>query len=178
MAKSTVAAPDTARPKSKLNSVGRDEQLFVLDTTAVDAPRTHEMIVDGVVRAFTFERGKPLALPPIIALKFLRHEAFLLVNERGEAIPYQRRPRQPDEMPTNTPFVLAPNETVARFDELTGMALYQRAVELPGGEKFTPDDRNALIEFLIAARKAEKPAAELDEEEFTPAPEPDEDLAA
>jgi hypothetical protein len=130
------------------------ETLFVLDTTAKPGkgPREHEMIVDGLVKPFKFEPGIPLELPLAVAIKFLRHDDFKRTNAKGELLPYHRKPKQPDELKAGERFTLKDHETIARYSELTDMALLQRALELPRGEMI-PDkqDREALIAFITKA---------------------------
>src|SRR5712692_9327118 len=110
MAKADAAAPASAPAKAKATA-----KLFVLDTTATLAsgPRTHEMIVDGAVKPFTFEPSKPLPLDPAVALKFLKHAAFQLTDENGAPKEYRRRPKQPDELEAGEALILADEQTVA-----------------------------------------------------------------
>lgn len=163
--------------------------VLVLDTTATpeSGPRKHELIVQGAVKTFTFDPGKPTGLPPEIAAKFLRHEAFKLVNAKGEVQEYRRRPKQPDELEAGETIELSENETIAHFDELSSAALFQRALEMPGGEKFARSekkpDRAEMIAFIkshVAARAKANQSRERDigADEFVPELEPDEEAAA
>jgi len=84
--------------------------VHVLDTTAqpdsVDSEgktrsgkRSHQMPVDGAVRTFEFEHGKPLAMPRAVALKFLKHyPAFQLTDADGNPKAFLRPPKQPHEL--------------------------------------------------------------------------------
>jgi hypothetical protein len=161
--------------------------MFILDTTATEGPRTHEMMVDGIVKPFTFQRATPLPLPSAVALKFLKHEGFLLTDENGQVLPFRRRPRQPDELGAGEKITLADNETIARYDELSSAALLHRAIELPGGEKFAQGenkpDRAEMISFITTAAAARKKAnaakeSDVGEGEYTPEAEAEEDEAA
>lgn len=153
------------------------KKMLVLDTTALPGqpPRVHEQIVEGIVKPFTFEAGKPLPLPPAIAIKFLQHDSFWLVNEKGERLPYSRRPKQPEELGAREKFKLADHETIARYDELSTKALFQRVLELPGGEKLahgeTPPERAVLISFILdtmAERRKANTSSDRDERGYTP----------
>lgn len=129
----------------------------VLDTTAQagQPARAHEMIVDGAVKCFTFEAGKPLALPPAVALKFLRHDAFKMTDPNGTPIAYKRRPKQPDELEAGEKLVLKDEQTVANYDELSTAALQLRVLEMPGSDQFAEaPSRKAMIDFLISTKLA------------------------
>jgi hypothetical protein len=157
------------------------EFLFVLDTTALPGkkPRKHELIIDGLIKSFEFQPGQPLRLETPIAIKFLRHPEFKRSNEKGDLMPYARRPRQPEELGAGERFALKDHQTVADYNELTNMALYQRAMELPGGEMLgNKRDRQALIDFItkttVDKRKANAAKqSDVGRDEFTPAPESD-----
>jgi hypothetical protein len=139
--------------------------VFVLDTTTTVAndeknPRKHEQFVDGRLRPFYFQHGKPLPMVWAMALRFLKHDGFKLTNENGELLEYQHRPRQPDEYGAGERFKLAEDEVIARYDELSTMALYRRALELPGGEQFenmkgvsANEMRAALVGFIKKMKK-------------------------
>lgn len=184
--KNQPPAPPAAPPATPKPTKAPDVQLLVLDTTAINEPRTHEQVVDGVIRPFVFERGKPLPLPFAIASKFLVHEAFKLMNEKGEIIAWKRHPKQPDELGAGEKIKVGDDETIARYDELSNNALLQRAVVMPGGEKFAQGkdrpDRGAMISFITEATKLKRRAmlsAEKDigDGEFTPEAEADDDMS-
>lgn len=131
-------------------------QMYVLDTTCRpgdNAKRTHDMPINGQVRPITFEYGKPLALPEVLARKFLEYDAFLHTNAEGDVLPYQRRPKQPEDLGAGEALVLKDDETIARFDELSTIALQNRVIAKNGGEKFAASsDRGAMIAFLAALK--------------------------
>ncbi len=177
MSKNAAATAITAEPKETTKPAKTaPKKVFVIDTTAVDGPRVHEMIVDGTIKKFTFQPREALELNLAVAVKFLKHEAFQLANEKGEALPYDRRPKQPDELGAGEKFKLGENETIARYDELMTSALLQRALEMPGGEKFTgkdKPDRVAMIDFIkgtLAERQKVNTAKEKDigDDDFVP----------
>jgi hypothetical protein len=157
--------------------------LFVIDTTALPAkpPREHEMIVDGLIKVFKFEPTVPLELPIAVAIKFLKHAEFKRTNKDGELQPYHRRPKQPDELKAGERFTLGDHQTVALYSELTNVALFQRAMELPRGEML-PDkgNRQALIDFIAKAEIEKRKAnaakqGDLVESGFVPEPEVEHD---
>jgi hypothetical protein len=178
-------------PADKTKAAAKKPQtMLVLDMTAQpgNPPREHQQIVDGRVQTYKFEPGVPLPLAPAVAVKFLRHEAFQLVDKEGQIVPYQRRPKQPDELGAGEQFKLADNETIARYDELSNASLLHRALELPGGEKFggmaDAPKRTDLIDFIaktIVERRKANTSSDREEGSYTPkaTAEPDfEDEAA
>lgn len=174
---SEAAAPKPAKKKPAT--------YLVLDTTArPDIARTHELIIDGIPRPFTFHYGKPLELEVAIAVKFLKHEGFKRVDADGNVIPFKRAPKQPDELQAGETLHIAVDETIARFDELTNNALQHRCLEMPGGEQFARNPlRQAMIDFIVDRKRTTAKAntakpERLDLEEFTPEPELDDELAA
>jgi hypothetical protein len=134
------------------------EFLYVQDTTATaDYPtRTHELVVDGAVKRFTFNVGERHKLPVEIALRFLKVKSFIVTDENEKR--YDPTPVDPQA----SDFQLADNEVVALVSELSTEALVIRAKQIPGGEKMkAKDGREALIEFVhgsILKKRAEKAA--------------------
>lgn len=144
----TAAAP--AKSDGTENPKVIPTHLFVLDTTAKpgQGPREHQMIVDGLIKTYKFEPVTPLELPFAVAIKFLRIPEFIRTSKEGDALPYQRQPKQPHEMGAGEKFELADHQTVADYNELSNVALLQRALELPQGE-MVPRDRKSLTEFIV-----------------------------
>jgi hypothetical protein len=135
------------------------ETLYVMDTTATPAypTRTHEHLIDGVPTQFTFAVGQKLPLSIDKALKFLKDPAFIVTDADGKR--YDPTPKEP----TGAAAVeLAPNELIARIDELSTDALVIRAKQINGGEGFKKQDgREKIIAFLIektAATRANEAA--------------------
>lgn len=193
MTKATDPKPATANEPAAPKAAPK--LLHVLDTTAqpptfdannrvIAGPRTHEMPVDGFTKSFVFEHGKPLPLPPEVALKFLKHDAFKLTDEAGNIKPFRRRPKQPDELQAGEALVLKDDETVATYEELSSAALQARVLEMPGGEKFKSNPtRAALIEFIVAAKLTTRKLntskeIEVKPDEFVPTAEDLDDEAA
>lgn len=147
-----AAITEAAKPAAKPAIAKRT--MRVLDTTAIAGPpREHEQILDGQIKAFKFEAGKGLELPEAIAVKFLKHDGFKLVDEDDNVIEYQRAPKQPDELQAGEKLILAGDEIVARLDELTNAALLKRAMAMPGGERFANEpNRAAIIAFMIQTK--------------------------
>jgi hypothetical protein len=169
MAKPTAAATESTKTAAAPKAVIKE--MLVLDTTATpESPkRTHEMMVDGIVKPFTFEHGKPLALPEPVAIKFLKHAAFWRVDGDGNKIEYQRRPKQPDELEAGEQLTLTDEQTVANLDELSNVALQKRAMEMPGGEKFAVNpSRAAMIKFMVDVKRALREANTSREREVGP----------
>jgi hypothetical protein len=189
--------PAAQAPQPPADHGAPPQFLHVLDTTAKIGvkpgcgPRTHIMNVEGIDRPFTFTPNEPLKLPLPIAVKFLRIPEFRLTDAEGNLKPYHRAPKQPHEMGAGEKFELADHQTVADYTELSSMALLKRALELPRGE-LLPDksNRQALIEFIVKTTRERRKAnlekrqqlravaapadAEIESDEFVPAPEPDE----
>lgn len=157
-------------------------QMHVIDMTALPGQddREHQILVDGVARTFKFKAGKPTALPPEIAVKFLKTDTFKLTDEKGTVLPWRGVPRQPDELQAGEKLILKPEEVVANLDELHDDALWLRVAQLPGGEKANREDRDAMISYIITTTEARKKANtvnEADPDSFTPEAEAD-DFAA
>lgn len=181
MADAKTAAPAADKPAKK------ERDLLVLDTTAtaVSGPRTHELIIEGTVKPFTFEFGKPLPLPRAVALKFLNAaDSFKPVDDKGNVIPFRATPKQPDQLGAGETLTLSDDETIARYDELSTPALQARVLAMPGGEQFaeTPA-RSEMIRFIVAAKLAKAKAntsreREVGADEFVPDAERDDEAAA
>jgi hypothetical protein len=132
--------------------------LQVTDTTCTPAypTRTHDIMYQGRRAQVTFNYGNPLRLPIDVALKFLKDEAFVVTDEDGNQ--YDPTPKAPEA--AGAEFKLAPDEIVAKLDELTQEALYLRAKQLNGSDhikKGTP--KTELVAFLAAQRLTEAKAA-------------------
>ncbi len=157
------------------------EMLYVLDLSAQDENgRTHELFIDGLIKQFHFKRAVPTALPPFVAVKFLKYpDSFKLTDEHGDLIPFQNTPKQPHELQAGERFRLARDATVANYGELHTSALQLRVLQLDGGERFKDSrDREGMIEFIIRSIEAKEKKnlgreASLGIEEFTPPPEND-----
>lgn len=167
MTAAATATPTTETAKPKPTVVKNPETLFVLDTTAqpdstdsqgktLPGARHHQMPVDGILKTFIFEHGKPLEMPRAIALKFLKHDGWKLTDKDGNLKTFRRPPKQPHELQAGEQLVVANDETVARYDELSTNALQHRVLEMVGGEKFagSSPNRDAMIDFIVAAKVA------------------------
>lgn len=139
------------------------DQMYVLDTTArPGVNRTHELVVRGIERPYTFEYGKPLLLSRTEAVRFLEHDAFKYTDADGNVLnDYQPTPKQPENVQAGEIFALKENETIARFDELSTAAMQHRCLTKHGGDRFeSSNDRSAMISFLMAAKpKMSKPVS-------------------
>lgn len=156
---------------------------YVLDTTAVEGNRIHEQRIDGIIKSFTFSPGKPLELAPAIALKFLKHDAFKACDKDGNLVAYKRPPKQPDELQAGEQIKLAEDETVARYSELSTLALQHRAVQMQGGERFADKpDRKDMIAFIVETKAKFKKAntskeADVGPNDFVPESDLEEEAA-
>lgn len=125
--------------------------LRVEDTTATPEypSRTHDIMIGEVRKPITFKYGEPLELPVDVALKFLKDEAFVVTDPRtGDRI--EPTPHTPD---AGESLSLGPDEVVARLSELHQGALLLRAMQLPGGDKFSKKTpRDVLTAFLTEHR--------------------------
>lgn len=153
-------------------------KMYVMDLTALPGhpPREHEMVVDGITRPFKFHAGKPLELPTEIAVKFLKHSTtFKLTDKLGNVQEWRGAPKQPEDLQAGERLRLGPDETVARYAELTDDALFVRVCQMPGGEAVArSSDRAAIITFIMdatAARKKANSVSEADPDSFIPEPE-------
>lgn len=127
--------------------------LLVEDQTAtLNYPeRTHEIVYDGKVKAFTFKYGEKQKMPVDLALKFLKHDAFV-VTDPDTGNRYEPTPAAPD---MGLGVKLQPGECVARYDELSLESLIVRAKQLPGGEKLNRNlGKQAVIDFILKQETA------------------------
>lgn len=118
----------------------------VIDRNAREKPRVHEP-APGHIYALSFD--KATEMPRQHAVVFLRDPAFRVFDEAGAeqtGLPGAERGDALNKRPA-----LEPDETIARFDELTTTALLARAVLRPGGHEIPPKDRKALVAFLHQA---------------------------
>ncbi len=131
--------------------------LKVLDTTATPegGNRRHEIIINGVKRAYTFEPLVPLDMPDAHARKFVEIDSFHVIDDEGNRlrtlIPITRG--FGEQTPKGT--LLGSDECIARLDELTFEALLARCGPLAGGERMKrTDTKETLVAFLLSARAA------------------------
>lgn len=133
--------------------------------------RTHELMVGGQPKIFVFKYGEKMELPRPEAMKFLK-AGFTVKDATGSKI------EQTPVQPAGGKIILADDQTVATFAELSQEALWKRCLQEVGGEKLSrSDSKRDMVNFLIK-RKAEneqarKGAAENGAEDFTPPAEPD-----
>lgn len=139
----------------------KPKNLLVNDQSATGSHpvRIHELMIDGIIRSYKFEYGKKTELPYEIGIKFMK-DGFD-VYEPGSDVPM----RAPAVTDTTSNIRLAPDEVVARLDELTDDSLVLRVALKPGGEKLAVGefDREKTIAFLKGAM--EKQQGKASEEE-------------
>jgi hypothetical protein len=125
--------------------------LMVTDTTATPnyPKRIHTIVVAGTEISYTFEAGKPTQMPLAHAMKFVKNEAFIVVD------PATGRRYEPFADPSQRQVQiasLAPGQVIASLDELTSKALLFRCQSLNGGERYGANsDRREMIAFIVAA---------------------------
>ena len=122
--------------------------MFVLDTSAHDTERVHEQIIGGAIKKFTFKARTPTALPPDIAVKFLKSEGFMLTDRDGNPQEWAQTPRQPHEMGAGEQISLGPNEVIATLEELGRGSLVKRALQLGASEAAMDAPKEDLIAFV------------------------------
>lgn len=139
---------------SKTTSSPKADPWSVVDTTCVAGgpKRTHEIIVDGLVKPYHFEYGVPHPMPEAHARKFVHIPEFTVTNAEGRrvkaAIPITRGFDKDGKL------TLLDDECVARLEELSMESLLDRAAPLQGGEKLSlKSGKAAVTKFLVEARK-------------------------
>lgn len=164
---------DTIERPAKV--IEQETEAYLVDTTAkpdhdlgdgrvLKGSREHAMIVNGATKVFRFEHATPRKMPWSIAAQFLKTDSFMLTNEQGEPVSFKGPPKQPDELQAGERLELAMDETVARLDELQHSALLMRALRLPNGDTMAlVRDRQALIDFIVLAKKQMKQVNTVDE---------------
>ena len=158
-------------PKDGGGGAAVPDKLWVIDTTAIEltghdaedkakgrGPRAHQIHEKGLLKTYIFHPGKPLLLPLPTAIQFLKIAAFQRTDENGEALPYHRQPKQPEELGAGEAFKLADNHTIADLGELTNAALMQRCLETPGGDTIRRE-RDGMIDFLVKAKIKKREAS-------------------
>lgn len=122
------------------------KKLAVIDTSATaDCPvRVHDMMVNGEWKRIEFNFGKPTVLDYAVAMKFNLPGFIVRDADENEIAP-------PPVTSDAVAFQLAPDEIVARYDELTNEALVMRCVVKHGGERFVSGEgtRKEMIGFLL-----------------------------
>lgn len=123
------------------------ETLFVEDKncTHSNPDRSHEVLIDGIVKVYPFQHAKRREMPFAHAMKFLVDDAFEVTDETGK----RYLPVPKPETDGAHGIVLRQGEVVARLDELLKDALHARCAIAPGGESITPKTkREDMIGFL------------------------------
>ena len=122
---------------------------IVRDLLATNGPRTH-MLTDshGRNHNFTFASASAeVEIPMVMASKLVGNDGFEVRNQRGEVM---RIINSLDDVRNN----LAPDECVAKFDELTQDALIARANVIRTEHGILPlfskkDAKDDIISFLL-----------------------------
>lgn len=123
--------------------------LFVLDTNCRPGfeVRVHQVALDnGGFVSYEFKEHEKLEMPAEHAMKFLKDEAWIVIDHEGKRVRPITDVKAGQEIPK-----LGPNQVVATWDELTAVALLVRTMMRRGGEKFKKGSKkDDLIEFLTS----------------------------
>lgn len=151
------------------------DKVIVIDSSCTpESPvREHTMrMPDGTFEKVVFRYGIQTILDYALGVKF-NQEGFIVLDAET-----QLRLRTPPKTDGTVRMKIAPDEVVAKYDELSDAALRMRAATTPGGEEFIIGDhldRDAVIAFLINPRgsnpkqePAQDPEQEDDEPSFNP----------
>jgi len=123
------------------------------NTKMGEPARFHDCVVDGRIVSYGFEANKGTEMLEAHARKFVPNDSFEVTDDTGRivtaSIPVLKG------FSADRESILEDDECVAKFDELTVDALYERAAPLPGGEKIKKNaKKDDLIDFLLTARAA------------------------
>jgi hypothetical protein len=153
--------------------------MFVLDLSAQETERVHELIVNGTIRKFKFQPRIPNPLPRSIAVRFLKSEGFQLTDAQGNPLQWSKTPRQPHEMGAGEQISLGENEVIASYEELNIGSLRKRALQFGAPEAAMDWPKDTLVDFIKGKTLEMKrqrrngrpgPDEDLDLEEFVPDP--------
>lgn len=115
--------------------------------------KVHDQWVDGEIRQFRFDHGKPLKMARATAMKFLK-AGFTVRDKTGTVI----KPllTEPDDLVgKKAAFKLSFDQTVAELSELNLDALLKRVYQLPDGDRFTPESSpDEMIAFIVKKKAA------------------------
>lgn len=139
-----------ARAAAAVKDIDAAEPMWsVIDRNATSGSRTHHPLGLGQ-EAVVFNPGKKTQMPQEIAAKFLCDPAFHVFDPDGNRVTALRQVTAEE---AKQGIVLAEDEVIAKFDELSQESLLRRAHLLPGGEAFKKNARrDDLVEFLLTKR--------------------------
>ena len=134
----------------------------VTDTTTTPRyhTRKHEIVVDEIIKEYTFKFGRATPMPFAHAMKFLHIPSFECRHPDGTLIP--ALPDVAGRGNSGAPPALLPDEVIAKLDELTEEALVRRCNAISGGEQMTvTSGKDSLVRFLVnkETRKQEAEAS-------------------
>lgn len=124
-----------------------DEKMFIVrDSSATQeaGERCHVINFNGEFIEVKFRFGQDTVLPEAKAMKFLQPGFDVFEVGSGYSV------TAPPSTPYGAPPSLAPDEVIAKFEELSTEALRTRCAIRPSGESLLSDDvsRETMIEFL------------------------------
>ena len=138
---------------SKTVSAPAPKPWTVQDTTCKpDETRTHQIVVDGIIKSYDFKYFAEIHMPEGHARKFVHIPEFIVTNPDGRrvkaAISITRG------FDANGNMTLADDECIARLEELSMESLLDRAAPMKDGEKLSlKSGKAAVIKFLTEARR-------------------------
>ena len=120
----------------------------VRDLLAYNGARVHELLDSrGITRKYAFANSDTfIEIPMPIAARLIGNEGFQVLNERG----HEMRVQKIEGQGNNKGVILAYDEVVAKYDELTVESLKSR-VERAGGKIQQGARKDDLVSFLIEA---------------------------
>lgn len=135
-------APEPAITTARIANLSAQDFLYVKDTLATRGPRSHELVDSaGKKRIFTFvDSETPVEVPTDMAIELIKIDGFA-VSKTIDGEPLRPAGRETSGL------ALAPDETVAKYSELTREALLHRCNAL-GANFNLQTNKNTLVAFL------------------------------
>lgn len=149
----TATQTKTTAPAANSPEEAKVFKWKVVDTLATRGARTHEFIVNGKSKLFTFpDQVTPVEVDMDIALRFLQVDTFAVFDHTGKEIVNKAVAGDNDEDSQ----YLQVDECVAKYTELTHEALLFRAKQA-GGAFNKSSAKDDLISYLISETKKDLP---------------------
>lgn len=126
----------------------------VLDTLATQKSRHHLVrLPDGSLKGYDLKAEEPTKMPMEHALKFLRDDHFVVLDEKGARVKPQPSVEHFSHVPVPSGFVMA------KLEELSREALYKRCKLQDGSEDIHPlkSSRDVMVAFLQGNTEKPKP---------------------
>ena len=144
------------------NQKPNTDTFLVLDklATTLTGPRIHSYVgQDGEEHDILFKPKERAEVPRAFAMKLAAIDSFDVQDKAGREVKITAQSK------TLAAVTLAPDELIARYDELTDKALYVRVREIAGVEP-KDADRDEMIVWLIEnGRSSNTPGGRASDEE-------------